>query len=498
MPEESPGENTAVIAPEPALVELTSTAASGPGFLCDCTKNMRTACNAEPFYGEHEGKRYCVLHYPGKEKDKEFQIALRNKIEAGDFNFCGVWFPRAVNFHSFEFGTPVDFRHATFSSSANFISATFKAEAIFSSATFSNWASFSSATFEAETNFSAATFNDKVHFHSTIFSGPAYFISAIFKAKADFRSATFKVKTYFSSSVFRDLADFHYVTFDAKTSFNSVAFDGEADFTSATSNSEMTFILAAFNAGAKFRTATLKDRVDFSGILSFRERAALDLRFTRIEKPERLSFHTVALRPHWFVDVDPRKFVFTDAQWNWKTFRITGEIQSLKERSIESPHHLLAIACRQLAENAEANNRYEEASRFRYLAMDAMRVHKWQGWSFWKTDWLHMLYWAISGYGERFRRAFVWLLGVWVVFAVLFTQVGFTKSEDKSAAAPDTVGQPLPLKRAFTYSLGVMSLQRPEPKPVTGTAQTLVTLETILGPLQAALLALAIRRKFMR
>ena len=58
--------------------------------------------------------------------------------------------------------------------------------------------------------------------------------------------------------------------------------------------------------------------------------------------------------------------------------------------------------------------------------------------------------------------------------------------------------EPLPLKRALTYSLGVMSLQKPEPKPATGTAQTLVTLETILGPLQAALLALAIRRKFMR
>ncbi|MFY9553545.1 MAG: hypothetical protein WAV47_02375 [Blastocatellia bacterium] len=35
-------------------------------------------------------------------------------------------------------------------------------------------------------------------------------------------------------------------------------------------------------------------------------------------------------------------------------------------------------------------------------------------------------------------------------------------------------------------------------KPITGTAQTLVLLETILGPLQAALLGLAIRRKFMR
>ena len=67
-----------------------------------------------------------------------------------------------------------------------------------------------------------------------------------------------------------------------------------------------------------------------------------------------------------------------------------------------------------------------------------------------------------------------------------------------TATEPDDIGQPLPFIRAFTYSLAVMSLQRPEPKPLTGTAQTLVLLETIFGPLQAALLALAIRRKFMR
>jgi hypothetical protein len=62
----------------------------------------------------------------------------------------------------------------------------------------------------------------------------------------------------------------------------------------------------------------------------------------------------------------------------------------------------------------------------------------------------------------------------------------------------DRVGQPLEVRRALTYSLAVMSLQKPEPKPLTGTAQTLVLLETILGPVQAAFLALAIRRKFMR
>ena len=37
-----------------------------------------------------------------------------------------------------------------------------------------------------------------------------------------------------------------------------------------------------------------------------------------------------------------------------------------------------------------------------------------------------------------------------------------------------------------------------EPRVATNAVQSLVLLETILGPVQAALLALAIRRKFMR
>ncbi|HKS39357.1 MAG TPA: hypothetical protein VJX74_02000 [Blastocatellia bacterium] len=190
------------------------------------------------------------------------------------------------------------------------------------------------------------------------------------------------------------------------------------------------------------------------------------------------------------MNLDSRKFVFTDVIWEWDIISIEGEIESLKGKKISSPHPLLAIACRQLAENAEANNRYEEASRFRYWAMDLARQYKWQGKAFWKTDWLHMLYWAVSGYGERILRAFAWVLAIWIVFALLYTKVGFTK--------PDAGDEPLPFKRAFTYSLAVMSLQKPEPRPQTNTAQTLVLLETILGPVQAALLALAIRRKFMR
>jgi len=50
----------------------------------------------------------------------------------------------------------------------------------------------------------------------------------------------------------------------------------------------------------------------------------------------------------------------------------------------------------------------------------------------------------------------------------------------------------------MVYSVGVILFQKPEPLPANKRAKFLVYLETVLGPLQAALLALAIRRKFMR
>jgi hypothetical protein len=236
---------------------------------------------------------------------------------------------------------------------------------------------------------------------------------------------------------------------------------------------------------------------------------ALDLQRVRIEHPDRVAFHTLILRPHWFVNVDPREFVFTDVEWPRGRRSLKQEISALETKKVSSPNRLLTIACRQLAENAESNSRFEEASQFRYWAMDLARPTKWNGWALWKTDWLYMLYWAVSGYGEKILRALGILVAVWFVFVVLYTQVGFMQqlqatSVGASSAMPrsmtieDTIGKPLEFSRALIYSFAVMSLQKPEPKPLTGAAQTLVLLETILGPVQAALLALAIRRKFMR
>lgn len=78
---------------------------------------------------------------------------------------------------------------------------------------------------------------------------------------------------------------------------------------------------------------------------------------------------------------------------------------------------------------------------------------------------------------------------VWLLFAVLYTQAGFTPEPPKlpietfpAMIEEFRTGRPLEFKRALTYSLAVTSLQKPDPKPVTNWAHALVTLETILDP----------------
>jgi uncharacterized protein YjbI with pentapeptide repeats len=432
-----------------------------------------------PFFREHEGKQYCVLHYPGNEKGATFHEALKRKLEAGDFNFYGVWFP-GISFSGFEFDAPINFSYANFGDGASFSRASFNAKADFSHATFDLMVDFGHATF-AEADFHDATF-----------------------AIAEFRHATFTTALFYSAT-FIGPAYFSYANFDGAAIFNHATFKAGARFGDTLFCAEASFISARFDEEVDFSDAILKDYIRFTGHSKnpvFRDYSSLSLWLARIERPERASFHTLRLRPHWFVNVDARRFEFINVTWDWRG--ISSDKREIRSLNVDelSARRLLAIACRNLAVNAEENHRYEEASRFRYMAMEARRLERWRGFAFWTLGWW---YWLASGYGERVWRAFVVLIGVWLVAAALYTRVGFARWEPRVAtekeaaeARRDEVGEPLRWPRALTYSLGVMTLQKPEPRPATNAAQSLVMLETILGPVQAALLALAIRRKFMR
>ena len=318
--------------------------------------------------------------------------------------------------------------------------------------------------------------------------GRAVFTEAIFSGRASFARTTFTKGAFFGEVTFGDGADFWRTTFHEVANFNGAKFGGSVDLDEA-----------VFHAIATFESTTFADAVRFRGAQMFTDDSSLRLQFAKFEKPDLVSFHTVVLRPGWFVNVDPREFEFTNVDWKWRSAE--EEVASLRD-VVAFPHRMLAIACRHLAVNAEENHRYEEASKFRYMAMDAKRLEHWRGYDFRKLSWW---YWLASGYGERILRAGAVLLGLIVIFAALYTRVGFLRWEprlvsetDAAVAQRDETGAPLNSMRALTYSVAVMTFQRPEPRPATTTAQTIVLLESILGPVQAALLALAIRRKFMR
>jgi uncharacterized protein YjbI with pentapeptide repeats len=177
-------------------------ASSTQDFTCACEEGMRSACKDFPFYNEFEGKRYCVLHYPSKEKKVDFQIALQQKLDAEDFDFRGAWFPSLADFNDYDFTGDATFASATFSTDAYFVLARFGASADFTSASFNGTAYFTQAVLGGIADFSFATFNT-IDFISATFVATAYFMSTTFKGDADFTLANFKEPLYLMKQISR-------------------------------------------------------------------------------------------------------------------------------------------------------------------------------------------------------------------------------------------------------------------------------------------------------
>lgn len=433
-----------------------------------------------------------------------FDNAVLDDASFGSASFKEVWFAPtsfgSADFSNTTFDGRVDFRGSTWNR-ANFREAEFCGDTDFTNNTFEKSARFSDATFEGKANFTNTTFNAK---------------------RTDFRRVNFKRELYFKAARFNEYTDFYRASF-----LDTVHFirDEEAE------NEEPSEVFAP------------------DGHVSFTR--------ARIEKPELFSFDTLRLRPSWLVGVDARKFNFTDVGWyglpDGPEGSIGYEIKIIRERhETGSPYTLLAQACQRLAANAEENHQYPLANEFHYWSMDTLRRGSWspiyRAWL--KEDvqqsimegkrqditrlrdlrfgelnakalleantWQSMrtrrhfgvirtLYWALSGYGVRPLRAFVVLLIISIVFALLYSWPYVEAPYSLQAFEGLTYGYwggPLDylgyFLRTEMYSLGVLARLNPEPKPTPGLFQTLVIVEGIMGPVQIALFLLAVRRKVMR
>ena len=369
-----------------------------------------------------------------------------------------------------------------------------------------------------------ATFSAAADFSSATFTADADFISATFSAYASFISATFTAAAYFRSATFTAAVDFRSATFSADASFSSATFSGAAIFSGATfeEKSQIFFVQTKFFGGLFFNYTNFKGYVAFEGkqgnLLFTGKGALLDLQNARIDDAKKLSFHTVRLQPSWFINTNSSEFVFTDFNWYYTDGRIVNikkEVRDLKERGFENPNELLLKVCWQLADNHEESKMLWSASEFRKLANESKRnAIPWYLQPFTLRWW----YWISSFYGESSSWAtLVLVIPIFLIFPIIYTQTNFqTYPMEKPMAvsiredAENEICKKekmncnykeggLSFIEAVAHSLTTATLQNVEyRKPLTVWGELWIILEKIFAPLQAALLALAIRRKFMR
>jgi hypothetical protein len=171
-------------------------------FVCgvrEKTPNYLSACKNLPEYQETS---YCVLHFPGEEKE-DFEQVKKDKLEREDYDFGGTVFPEGTSdFSRFVFDGNADFTGAAFVGEADFHGAQFSGEGtFFVGAQFRGESTdFSEAGFSAgSTHFTGAQFNGK----STDFSGTQFG-----SAETSFQEASFAKEVYFSGVTFGEKVTF--------------------------------------------------------------------------------------------------------------------------------------------------------------------------------------------------------------------------------------------------------------------------------------------------
>lgn len=477
------------------------------------------------------------------------------QFSGGKTSFRKTWFSgERANFSSSQFGDiGTDFSDAQFESRETlFTNALFVGGITrFENAKFTGEnIQFIETQFGKDVIFSGAQFTGKADFNETrVNDGNAYFDNVTFGGPfTKFRKAWFSGSVYFDKKTnFANYLSFNNTVFGSHAFFDDAAFRAGAfiDFRLAHFMNLARFIKCQIEDGAEcyFGEAVFEkpERVYFASIYN------LQIRWFMNTDTREFTYEDVKFP--FFEEKDPMHRELDNAQKLLEEIdRLDSEVNNIKRdvRDIPLPYKPLITVLRRMADNAETNGKYDYASIDRKMAFETEKLERAALRKKWSSDLGNtfrtevacnplltglkrsfgelgksaksfpvgvpqFLYRSLSDYGESWWRALVMLFLIWLVFAVLYLSplTSFyrwdTKISDpdeyKKAVNENKIdreGRELKPDEAFTYSFAVMALQKPEPKPLGVFTGSLVLIETVFAPLQLALLALALRRKFMR
>jgi hypothetical protein len=279
---------------------------------------------------------------------------------------------------------------------------------------------------------------------------------------------------------------------------------------------------AKFSGNTHFEGAEFRQRADFYKVETAKD-ATVNFQWVKLLKPQQVFFHHVDLSRWSFLDTDLRRIDFDDVTWGtipsyisalrsrrwvrrWERrhlsrrfllrllrlrLRLTptrtaifDEIRVPNEKVEKDRLAEVERLYRHLKQNYESQRDYGRAGDFYYGEMEMKRrqLNPLGQIPFW-------IYRILSGYGESYPRALFWLVVMWLLFAVLFTVVGYT----------DEWGNHADLWRSLIYSAQSMTLFHELNitfHSAWGKAIKLVA--SVLGVIQIALFGLALQRRFKR
>ncbi len=460
-----------------------------------------------------EGDTLCLFHSQNDEKDiTAFWKGIQWKSYGNDLDFQGYYFPpgREAHFTDKEF-KDANFSRAIFKGDVDFSGAKFSGEnTYFSMAEFSGKnTDFSRAKFSGEnTVFSEAKFSGKdTNFSGAEFSGKnTVFVGAKFSGEnTDFSRAKFSGEnTNFSQAKFSgENTDFSVAEFSGKnTYFGWAEFSGKyTDFSNAEFSGEVAFHTVSLG-NCRFYDTDLRRvkfiRCDFAHQEGYRPFRWLikKLNETSAKHPECHSEPPEAAKNlsqnrRFFASLRMtilRGFSEVSSRIDEKISSLTmrtdvlrDEIEADEGKKDPKRYGLIARSYQQLKRYFQDEERdYARAGEFFYGEMECKRKAGLY------RPFLH-LYWALSGYGERYLRALVVLL----VYILGFSFFYYGTASSVYAVCYNE------WRDCLLYSLNVLALRGIE------TNQSYPfrfgsTIEMIFGLIQSALFFMALRSKLRR
>jgi len=455
-------------------------------------------------------------------------VVFKNKAEFNATSFNGM-----ANFEKTKFEIETSFYYAIFNKTVNFSSAIFN-NVNFSFATFINAkffstsfrnATFFGSIFEGETYFSKAIFEGEAYFYSSHFNGIVFFNNSNFKNIANFTRAKFKNQTSFASSIFNQKTIFNSSVFDKKADFSKIAFYNDTHFFYVIFNNIADFYLAIFFKTVHFENAKFIGATSFSNTV-FEERSyfignieketknlcfynIVDWSYARFLKPKLIDFTSVDFSKCRLSFADFSSVNLVDIKWQEKNNRkvISDEIEDKKSIN----YSIVENAYRRLKKNYENSGDYSYAGDFHIGEMEMKRLAQIK---FFRYLSLTSLYKYLSGYGEKFWRSIIWLIGFIFIFSYISLFTGLKSNNislennmtDKVKYSFTLDYREVSLKElpndfctALTHSFEVIVLKRDKLfESNTNTGRILEFFQIISVTILATLSILSLKRKFHR